>query len=178
MKDRTIEQIEADVEATLAAMRPHLHTSSDEEVARAFEATHPEIVQELSDALLRRELSERRELHQIWIENTRVALGLDEDEEEGERITIETDGRSVKLPPEVLVFPEGSACHGTELLGQSALNRCYFISRRETHFDIFRRVLSPRSKEFKSLVQSMPVGSIAANPKHQGAIYAYGRFAF
>jgi hypothetical protein len=76
---------------------------------------------------------------------------------------------------EVLVFPEGSACHGTELLGQSALNRCYFISRRETHFEIFRRVLSPRSKEFKSLVQSMPVGSIAANPStkepymHMGA---------
>jgi hypothetical protein len=35
---------------------------------------------------------------QVWREHTRVALGLDEDDEEGDRIAVETDGRSIELP--------------------------------------------------------------------------------
>lgn len=61
---------------------------------------------------------------------------------------------------EVLVFSEGSACHGTELLGEQALNRCYLLVRRADHKDIFSRVLSPRSQHFAIFEDTFYLGSI------------------
>ena len=49
---------------------------------------------------------------------------------------------------ETVVFPEGSACHGTEMLGLGMMGRTVLLSRRPSHREIFTRVLLPRSREF------------------------------
>lgn len=46
----------------------------------------------------------------------------------------------------VLIFVEGSACHGVELLG--TLQRCYLLARRGTIQSQFRNILQPRAREF------------------------------
>jgi hypothetical protein len=63
--------------------------------------------------------------------------------------------RSAKL----LVITEGSACHGFELIGSASDREIFFISRRDNHREIFRRVLSPRSKEFHSYSDAKYIGS-------------------
>lgn len=51
---------------------------------------------------------------------------------------------------DVVVFPEGSACHGVELLGTGALKQCFLICRRDSHSRSFERVLQPRASVFAS----------------------------
>lgn len=93
MTERTFEYVEAEVVAAMEAMRPHLHPDiTDEDATRVFEAKHPDLAQKLHRAVV------RRDIEQIWIEDTRVALGLDRDEDDEGRITIEVDGKSIKLP--------------------------------------------------------------------------------
>jgi hypothetical protein len=72
---------------------------------------------------------------------------------------------------EVLVFPEGSACHGVELLGTGALGSSHVLTRRDGHLDYFRRVLAPRSDRFTALETSGYLGSVfvdgpAGKPLH------------
>lgn len=50
---------------------------------------------------------------------------------------------------EIVVFPEGSACHGAELLGAGMMGRTFIIPRREGQTRSFRRVLEPRSVAFE-----------------------------
>jgi tetratricopeptide (TPR) repeat protein len=64
---------------------------------------------------------------------------------------------------EVLVFEEGSACHGTELLGKEMLNRTFLIVRRMEGHDGFADILKPRSKEFKSFLDTFFLGTIVVN---------------
>ena len=73
---------------------------------------------------------------------------------------------------ETLIFSEGSACHGTELLGRDMINRCLFISRRRDHLDIFRKVLKPRSKEFVLAETSFGLGSIVGKAGEAPASHA------
>src|SRR5579863_1374392 len=47
-----------------------------------------------------------------------------------------------------LIFEEGSACHGTELLGYKMLNRTTLFVRRKETRDAFTSVLKVRSKQF------------------------------
>jgi len=68
---------------------------------------------------------------------------------------------------EVIVFPEGSACHGVELLGAKAADVIVFIPRREDHRSIFGCVLSPRSKEYLSLPLVDSMGSILNQWQHE-----------
>ncbi|HUE72755.1 MAG TPA: glycosyltransferase family 61 protein [Pirellulaceae bacterium] len=49
---------------------------------------------------------------------------------------------------EVLIFPEGSACHGVELLGSGSLGRTYLLVRRERMVPTFERILRPRATDF------------------------------
>ncbi|WP_112664590.1 glycosyltransferase 61 family protein [Microvirga flavescens] len=65
---------------------------------------------------------------------------------------------------ELLVFPEGSACHGVELLGTGSLGRCVFLNRRHNHIQIFRKTLEPRATEFLLFDKNVTLGSLAANP--------------
>jgi len=53
---------------------------------------------------------------------------------------------------EVVVFPEGSACHGTELLGGGMMGRSFILPRRANGEVVnFRRVVEPRSRSFAML---------------------------
>ncbi|WP_158322844.1 glycosyltransferase 61 family protein, partial [Acidisphaera rubrifaciens] len=59
-----------------------------------------------------------------------------------------------------VVFPEGSACHGTELLGAGALGECFLLARRQDHIEIFSRVLRPRSRAFRVFEFGITLGSL------------------
>lgn len=53
---------------------------------------------------------------------------------------------------EIVVFPEGSACHGTELLGTGMMGRCFLLPRRSRQeARKFERIVAPRSREFSLL---------------------------
>ena len=65
---------------------------------------------------------------------------------------------------DILIFSEGSACHGVELLGGDMLNRCYLLARRDSHADAFSKVLKSRSKEFNCLKAPQLLGVLAVNP--------------
>jgi hypothetical protein len=60
----------------------------------------------------------------------------------------------------LIVFPEGSACHGTELLGSRALDTVVFISRRQNHLEIFSRVLAPRTNRLLIVPPVHAMGSV------------------
>jgi hypothetical protein len=47
---------------------------------------------------------------------------------------------------ETIIFPEGSACHGTELLGSRMMNDVHLFPRRRGQLAPFVKILSPRSK--------------------------------
>ena len=51
----------------------------------------------------------------------------------------------------ILIFPEGSACHGVELLGAAMLDTVILLARREDHMEIFRRVLQPRALDYVAI---------------------------
>jgi len=59
----------------------------------------------------------------------------------------------------VLVFPEGSAIHGTELLGTDMLGQAYMLPRRERHFSIFRKVLEGRAREVHIMDAAPEIGT-------------------
>ena len=67
---------------------------------------------------------------------------------------------------EVIVFPEGSACHGVELLGAGSLGTVIFLARRLDHMEIFRRVLAPRSRTYLTLDPPPGTGSILSAKQH------------
>ena len=54
----------------------------------------------------------------------------------------------------VLVFGEGSACHGVELLGEGMLGTVILLARRVDHMEIFQRVLQPRAREYLAIPPS------------------------
>lgn len=59
-------------------------------------------------------------------------------------VTVQMD---IYRKAEILVFSEGSACHGVELLGTGSLRRCYLLARRDKTRS-FELVLRPRADEF------------------------------
>lgn len=61
-----------------------------------------------------------------------------------------------------VVFSEGSACHGTEVLGTAAMGGCILIGRRPSHQEIFSRVLKPRSQSFRNVVAGVDLGTAVA----------------
>jgi len=65
---------------------------------------------------------------------------------------------------EAIVFAEGSACHGTELLGEESLGDCHLLVRREDHREIFGRVLRTRSRSYHDLSGAITLGTAMLNP--------------
>jgi len=82
-----------------------------------------------------------------------------------------TEQMAVYAQADILVFAEGSACHGTELLGEGMLNHCILLARRKDHVGIFERVLKPRSTKFATFDASFNLGSIAGNAGEQPAAH-------
>ena len=67
---------------------------------------------------------------------------------------------------EIVVFPEGSACHGVELLGPRCLGTAVLLARRADHMDIFARVLRPRADNYVALPPPPGTGSILRTLRH------------
>lgn len=64
---------------------------------------------------------------------------------------------------DIVIFPEGSAAHGVELLGSGMLKTCALLVRRTDHQLLFERVLEPRARRFHSLNASVVLGTIFAD---------------
>jgi tetratricopeptide (TPR) repeat protein len=62
-----------------------------------------------------------------------------------------------------LVFSEGSAFHGTELLGEKMLNRTFLLVRRKDGRGIFANILQPRSKQFEMFLDTFFLGTIVVD---------------
>jgi hypothetical protein len=62
-----------------------------------------------------------------------------------------------------LVFSEGSACHGTELLGENMLDRTFVLIRRLEMRGGFANILKPRSQHFEMFLDTFIVGTVAVN---------------
>jgi tetratricopeptide (TPR) repeat protein len=60
-----------------------------------------------------------------------------------------------------LVFAEGSACHGTELLGRQALNDVYLLARRQIALGAYSNVLAPRARHFAAFWDTYFLGTAA-----------------
>lgn len=63
---------------------------------------------------------------------------------------------------ECVVFAQGSACHGTELLGSEALKSAILIPK-SVKCEFFRRVLRPRSRRFVQAGEPRQVGTMYYN---------------
>lgn len=79
---------------------------------------------------------------------------------------------------EIVIFPEGSACHGTELLGDRMLGTCVFLERRSSHRRVFHNVLAPRARNFIALEGFPQLGSASRHPitgelSEHAAVWAY-----
>lgn len=79
---------------------------------------------------------------------------------------------------EVLVFSEGSACHGTELLGAGMLDQVYLLLRRSSHQHIWHDVLKSRSQDYADEVLSIPLGSCVCHPDLPGPLPNFEQFVF
>jgi tetratricopeptide (TPR) repeat protein len=62
-----------------------------------------------------------------------------------------------------IVFEEGSACHGAQLLGRDVLNRSFLIARRRDHAGMFADVLRSHSKSLEFFSDSYFLGTIIVN---------------
>ncbi len=58
------------------------------------------------------------------------------------------------------VFLEGSACHGTELLGTASLPETFLLCRRNFTARNFERILRPRAQSFYSCNPTIDIGTI------------------
>lgn len=63
---------------------------------------------------------------------------------------------------QVVIFMEGSACHGAELLGTRMLNNCILIPRRSSHVDYFRNILKPRANSMSVFSGFFDIGTAAS----------------
>ena len=71
----------------------------------------------------------------------------------------------------VAIFPEGSACHGLELLGEGALGEAIVVERRPSHRSVFENVIRPRSDHFTRIEGAPLVGR--AVPFENFGVYLY-----
>jgi len=71
---------------------------------------------------------------------------------------------------DIVIFAEGSACHGLELLGREVINNCYFIARRKNSIELFKKTLQPRCLELSHLEATDSIGTFlydkGTNQKH------------
>lgn len=68
---------------------------------------------------------------------------------------------------EVVIFVQGSACHGTELLGRRAMKNCIMLNRRG-EAGWFDRVLAPRAEQYSKFRSCTNLGTIYTNAAGSG----------
>jgi len=69
---------------------------------------------------------------------------------------------------DIVIFLEGSACHGAELLGRGAIKNCILLNRRgEPKW--FDRVLQPRSRQYTGFASTSYLGTIFRGVQQQQA---------
>ena len=64
----------------------------------------------------------------------------------------------------ILIFPEGSACHGIEFFGNNALQECHILERRLDHREIFARIFQGRAKSTSTLSGAISISPIIVHP--------------
>ncbi len=77
---------------------------------------------------------------------------------------------------DVLVFSEGSACHGVELLG--ALGEVVLLVRRQNHRAIWQRVLAPRAVIYEEICCEELVGSAVLSREDGRPREDYAQYRF
>ncbi len=66
---------------------------------------------------------------------------------------------------EILVFAEGSACHGTELMGTGMMQRTFIMPRRRQQVP-FQHIIEPRSAAFTPIIGCVEyLGTASAHPQ-------------
>jgi hypothetical protein len=75
---------------------------------------------------------------------------------------------------DVVIFLEGSACHGAELLGRNAIKNCILLYRRR-EMKWFDRVLQPRSRQYTGFVSTSYLGTIFGRARRP-SMYEKGLF--
>jgi hypothetical protein len=78
----------------------------------------------------------------------------------------------------LLVFPEGSACHGVELLGAEALDRVYVLMRRDNHSGTFVAVLRPRATRMAILTEMPFLGTVRMHNENMRLVTEAGVSVF
>ena len=79
---------------------------------------------------------------------------------------------------ELVIFPEGSACHGTELLGARALDSVYALMRREDHLGSINAVLRPRAGKLEILTGMPSLGTVRVHPSEMRLLPELGVSTF
>jgi hypothetical protein len=74
---------------------------------------------------------------------------------------------------DVLVFNEGSACHGVELLGQDTLRNCYVLARRRWNSS-FETILQPRARQFANSSGHSFIGSVFVDTRTGRPVMPWG----
>ncbi len=72
---------------------------------------------------------------------------------------------------ESVVFHEGSACHGTELLGAQMMSQVGLVVRRPEVGKSFRAILQPRATSYSAFFDTKPLGSIVVSSDGQPLAY-------
>lgn len=74
---------------------------------------------------------------------------------------------------DTVVFAEGSAAHGTELLGSKAMGTVVLVPRSQQVY-VFERVLRPRSREFIRANVTRYLGTVKENPSDGSPLFHRG----
>ncbi|WP_182085130.1 glycosyltransferase 61 family protein [Aureimonas sp. ME7] len=75
---------------------------------------------------------------------------------------------------ETVVFAEGSACHGAELLGRGMMGNTVLVPRTGCQTPLFVPVLQPRSRRFSVLSASHYLGTLFADPATKAPLFHRG----
>jgi hypothetical protein len=79
---------------------------------------------------------------------------------------------------DLLVFPEGSACHGVELLGAHSLGRVYVLMRRASHRGTFTAILGPRASRLATTTEMPYLGTVRLHPEDKRLLTEVGVSVF
>jgi hypothetical protein len=65
----------------------------------------------------------------------------------------------------VVMFAEGSACHGVELFGTGGLAHCILLPRRTSNQHVFDSTLAPRAQRYDVLPAADLLGTVVTDPQ-------------
>lgn len=89
---------------------------------------------------------------EAWLATAGFAIVFPEELPYAEQVSTYARAKTV-------IFAEGSACHGAEVLGTGAMDNCVLIGRRQNHLRIFSEILKARSRRFNGRVCGPDLGT-------------------